>query len=71
MLLAAYAEVLAVWSKHPQLWDREASRDDLAAWRVLTSSTFNLRMLQGDHFFLQSNRVVILQALCGDLLRHL
>ena len=53
------------------LLDREASRDDLAAWRALTRSTFNLRMLQGDHFFLQGNRVVILQAVCGDLMRHL
>ena len=53
------------------LWDHETSRDDLAAWRVLTRSTFDLRMLQGDHFFLQSNRVVILQAVCRDLMQHL
>lgn len=53
------------------LADREVSRDDLAAWRVLTRSTCSLRMLQGDHFFLQSNREAILQAVSGDLMRQL
>ena len=53
------------------LRDRETSHDDLAAWRVLTRGAFTLRMLQGDHFFLQSNREVILQAVSGDLMRQL
>ena len=53
------------------LSDREVSRDELAAWRVQTSSTFTLQMLQGEHLFLQSNRASILQAVRRDLMRHL
>lgn len=53
------------------LSDREASREELEAWRVLTRGTFSLRMLEGDHFFLQSNRVFILQVISGDLMRWL
>jgi medium-chain acyl-[acyl-carrier-protein] hydrolase len=53
------------------LSDPEATRDDLEAWRALTRGAFTLRMLEGDHFFLSSNRSVILQAVCEDLMQQL
>jgi medium-chain acyl-[acyl-carrier-protein] hydrolase len=49
------------------LQDKEVSRDDLAAWRDQTRSTFRLRMLPGDHFFLHSARTPLLQAISQDL----
>jgi medium-chain acyl-[acyl-carrier-protein] hydrolase len=52
------------------LEDREASSAELTAWREQTTSIFDLRMLEGDHFFLKSQREIILEAISGDLLAH-
>jgi medium-chain acyl-[acyl-carrier-protein] hydrolase len=53
------------------LQDRDVARDDLAAWRVQTCSTFNLRMLLGDHFFITTNRKQLLQLLANALIHLL
>lgn len=51
------------------LEDREASRNELDAWRVQTSKTFTLRMFPGDHFFLKKERDALLQVISQDLRR--
>jgi medium-chain acyl-[acyl-carrier-protein] hydrolase len=53
------------------LQDNLASRDDLAAWRDQTRSTFTLRMFPGDHFFLHSARPLLLRAIVHDLAQSL
>jgi len=52
------------------LSDVEVSQEDLAAWRRQTRGLFTFRMLPGNHFFIQSARAQLLQALSLDLLRH-
>jgi medium-chain acyl-[acyl-carrier-protein] hydrolase len=49
------------------LQDRRVDRDSLEAWGEQTRNRFSLRMFPGDHFFLQSARGQLLQALCEDL----
>lgn len=49
--------------------DGEISRMDLQAWSKQTSGPFRLRFFAGDHFFLQTERVALLEALGRDLLR--
>lgn len=51
--------------------DPTVSQYDLSAWREQTSSIFNLCMLPGDHFFLQSARNQLLQNISLDLIRIL
>jgi medium-chain acyl-[acyl-carrier-protein] hydrolase len=48
------------------LQDHEVPRDNLEAWREHTSSTFKLRMLPGDHFFLNSEQALLLTTLSQD-----
>ena len=43
------------------------TREELDAWRVHTTATFQLRMFPGDHFFLNSHRSVLLHALAREL----
>ncbi len=43
--------------------DRLAPFADLDAWRQHTAAGFELRMLPGDHFFIQSQRTLVLQCL--------
>lgn len=52
------------------LQDGSVSYDDLAAWRDQTNSSFTLKMIRGNHFFLQSARALILSALSQELQRH-
>ncbi len=47
--------------------DKEVSQAHLTAWRDQTLSSFKLRMLPGNHFFLQSAREALLQAVSEDL----
>lgn len=47
--------------------DPSATPGMLAAWRVHTRNTCSLRMLPGDHFFLQSGRQLLLRAVSDDL----
>jgi medium-chain acyl-[acyl-carrier-protein] hydrolase len=49
------------------LEDSTVNRDNLAAWRAQTLGSFSLRMFPGSHFFLQSAREPLLQALSGEL----
>ncbi|HET7877014.1 MAG TPA: alpha/beta fold hydrolase [Methylomirabilota bacterium] len=47
--------------------DLLVSRAHLGAWAEVAASGFRLRMLPGDHFFLQSQRVEVLRALAQDI----
>jgi medium-chain acyl-[acyl-carrier-protein] hydrolase len=47
--------------------DDSTTPDGLAAWRGQTSSTFTLRMLPGDHFFINSSKALLLRMLHGEL----
>ena|ERR1700749_1436418 len=49
------------------LQDFEVGRERIAAWREQTSGAFSLRMLPGDHFFLNSHSTLLLQLLTQDL----
>ena len=49
------------------LQDRRVSRGDLEAWRDQTSVAFSLRMFPGDHFFLNTTRPSLLEALSQEL----
>jgi medium-chain acyl-[acyl-carrier-protein] hydrolase len=47
--------------------DTEVTRESLEAWREMTTGAFKLRMLPGDHFFLNIARPLFLQTLARDL----
>jgi medium-chain acyl-[acyl-carrier-protein] hydrolase len=49
------------------LQDHEVPREHLEGWREHTSSTFKLRMLPGDHFFLNSAQALLLKTLSQEL----
>ncbi|BAZ21951.1 thioesterase [Kalymmatonema gypsitolerans NIES-4073] len=51
--------------------DGVVSQDEIAAWSVQTCSSFTLRMFSGNHFFLHSARVPLLQAISQDLIPFL
>ncbi len=51
------------------LRDPEAGRAGLNAWREVTAGSFALRMLPGDHFFIQSAQNVFLRMLSIELNR--
>lgn len=53
------------------LQDTRVNRYELAAWREQTSNRFTQRMLPGDHFFLQSTRVPLLQIIAQELATYL
>ena len=47
--------------------DGEVTRKDLEAWREQTRAAFTLRMLPGNHFFVQSARAALLAAIAEEL----
>jgi medium-chain acyl-[acyl-carrier-protein] hydrolase len=49
------------------LQDTDVPRQNLEGWREQTSSTFSLRMLPGNHFFLHSNETLLLNLLAIQL----
>ncbi len=49
------------------LQDSDVTRDDLAPWRAQTEGAFAVRMLPGDHFFINTARQLLLQTLARDL----
>lgn len=49
------------------LEDPKASREHLVGWAEQTTGAFNVHMLPGDHFFLQSQRTRLLEMLSGIL----
>ena len=51
------------------LQDIEASREELDAWREQTRGAFSLRLLAGDHFFLNQAQPLLLEMLSQQLSR--
>lgn len=51
--------------------DREAQREEIEAWKRHTSCDFTFEMIEGDHFFLQERRDVLLRSVSRILFRHL
>ncbi len=51
--------------------DSEASYDSMLAWREQTRSSFRIRLLPGDHFFLRSYESLLLQAISQDITKFL
>jgi medium-chain acyl-[acyl-carrier-protein] hydrolase len=49
------------------LQDGKVSRNDLEAWRDETTACSSLRMLPGDHFFLNTARPLLLQMISQEL----
>jgi medium-chain acyl-[acyl-carrier-protein] hydrolase len=49
------------------LQDHRVSRDDLDGWRDQTRASFSLRMLPGDHFFMNATQPLLLQVLSQEL----
>ncbi len=47
--------------------DTEVTRESLELWREMTTGAFKLRMLPGDHFFLNTAQPLLLQILARDL----
>jgi medium-chain acyl-[acyl-carrier-protein] hydrolase len=49
------------------LADKDVAREDLEAWRQYSTAPFKLRMLEGDHFFLNTSQPVLLRLLATEL----
>ena len=49
------------------LGDEEVTREDVEAWKQHTRGRFRMRMLPGDHFFINSGKDLILESLARDL----
>jgi medium-chain acyl-[acyl-carrier-protein] hydrolase len=53
------------------LQDTTVTQEQLFAWREQTKARFDLKMFPGDHFFVQSSKLTIAQAMKEDLGRFL
>lgn len=51
--------------------DVRVSRADLEAWQEQTRASFRLRVIPGGHFFLDSARGLVLEAVAHDLADHI
>jgi surfactin synthase thioesterase subunit len=51
--------------------DEEAKREDMQAWADYTRSEFTLEMIEGEHFFLKTQRAMLLQAVSRLMLQHM
>ena len=49
------------------LGDEDVTRDDVAAWQEHTRGRFRMRMLPGDHFFINGSKDLVLEAVSRDL----
>jgi medium-chain acyl-[acyl-carrier-protein] hydrolase len=49
------------------LQDEDANREHLEAWREQTNAAFNIRMLQGNHFFLNTERALLPRVIAQEL----
>ena len=49
------------------LGDKYIDRNGLQAWSELTSNTFSLRLFPGDHFYLNKERMYLLQAVAQEI----
>ncbi len=54
-------------SAYSGLGDDYVNRQELEAWREQTSGAFSIRMFPGDHFYMNSARPYLLQALAREL----
>ena len=54
-------------SAYSGLQDRYVTREQMLAWKELTTGDFRLRMFPGDHFYLNTSKMLLLQALARDL----
>jgi len=52
------------------LQDSGATREELAAWRKLSSGPFNLRLFPGDHFYLLEQRPKLIETIMRDIDYH-
>jgi medium-chain acyl-[acyl-carrier-protein] hydrolase len=52
------------------LQDKDISRDELEAWSEHTTGAFSLRMMPGDHFFVNTAQSLILRVLGQELQRQ-
>ena len=53
------------------LRDKEVNYSEIAAWEEHTSVAFTMRMFPGDHFFLQSDRTLLIRAIVTELAQFL
>jgi medium-chain acyl-[acyl-carrier-protein] hydrolase len=53
------------------LEDEEANREHLEAWREHTNADFKVRMLQGNHFFLNTERALLLRVIAQELRQYI
>lgn len=49
------------------LGDKFVTRESLNAWQVQTNGNFSLRLFPGDHFFLNNEKMYLLQAVAQEL----
>ena len=49
------------------LTDPDVTREDVEAWSVHTRGRFRMRMMPGDHFFLHTQKDIILESVARDL----
>ena len=49
----------------------EVTREQLEAWRKQTAASFSLRMLPGDHFFIDSAQPLLFELMSRDLVRYI
>lgn len=49
------------------LQDNEVSHEDLQAWKIQTNQFFSLEMFEGDHFFIDSARSLLLTSITSKL----
>ena len=49
------------------LSDEEVSADYLSAWREQTTGRFSMKMIEGDHFFVQRSKPLLLNILSEQL----
>lgn len=52
------------------LEDPDVLREDLDAWREHTRGPFQVRMLPGDHFFVDTRRAQVVEAVSRELWKH-
>jgi medium-chain acyl-[acyl-carrier-protein] hydrolase len=53
------------------LQDHTVKHEELLAWRAQTTDRFDLKMLPGDHFFIQGAKQVIAQTINEELLKFI
>jgi medium-chain acyl-[acyl-carrier-protein] hydrolase len=52
------------------LEDPDVLREDLDAWRQHTRGPFQVRMLPGDHFFIDTKRPQVVEAVSREIFKH-